>query len=324
MSVLPAGSQAGPVFDLHNQVSLLGAKDFFMEEPWSHKVVTNGSQHRYVPDFAQALAEGVLRFENDQFRIVPMWERGADTVKSAVLTTQNDVDKCLHVGEAMFFTATLPWGKGLWPAIWFLPYFPFGEWPEDYRTRVLPEIDVMESVNKDNVRCYYTNRHTYNAPLPGSSFTDLLIKHTCPAGYDLYQNGHTYGIYREEDAVHLTLDNMVVNSFPAMQEDIMQGPWTALVNLAVGGGWPGPFDTRQAPDPRHHFIIHDWRRAEIRRAAGKEDQKPELNPNRDVIARLNKLQGCVEAAVTECFDEDRAELQWPPPVRTGNSPSSDQ
>lgn len=131
----------------------------------------------------------------------------------------------------------LPPGKGLWPAFWLYPEFEgrwSGLWP-------LPEIDVMEWIGQSQFE-YSVNAHTRNGSSDGS-LVDCQQRITSPT--DLTLQPHRFGIERSLDQLSWFLDDKIVKTLPLPTD--MEGPLHFMLNLAVGGDWPG------APPPQTAF-----------------------------------------------------------------------
>jgi serralysin len=115
--------------------------------------------------------------------------------------------------------ARLPAGKGLWPAFWLLPLSK--EWP--------PEIDVFEVLGHDPRLVYMTIHSTkmptrgYPVPVPDTS-----------------EDFHDYGVLWGHDQIVWYFDG--VERARARTPDDMHKPMYMLINLAVGGTWPGAPD----------------------------------------------------------------------------------
>jgi hypothetical protein len=125
---------------------------------------------------------------------------------SGLITTQPSFSQTYGYFE---MRAKLPAGKGLWPAFWLLPA-DLG-WP--------PEIDVMESIG-DPTRIYAT-LHSKLDPAPG-------VEIAVPASPDGFHD----------------FDGRQVARHPTPAD--LNKPMFMLVNLAVGGHWPGLPDAKTA------------------------------------------------------------------------------
>jgi beta-glucanase (GH16 family) len=110
--------------------------------------------------------------------------------------------------------------QGMWPAFWLLP--ADGSWP--------PELDIMESVGK-NPYSVSQSVHTET----GSTSTKATIAPT-----DLSKGFHTYGMDWTASTITFYLDGQVTAQFATPSD--MNKPMYMMVNLAVGGTWPGSPD----------------------------------------------------------------------------------
>lgn len=116
--------------------------------------------------------------------------------------------------------ARLPKGQGVWPAIWMLPA----------DGSALPEIDVVETVGSDPDTIYMTVHSKQN----GSQ-----IKNGVSAKVDNVSDFHTYGVLWGDEKITFYLDGRSVGTVPSPADG---KPLYILVNLAIGGKWPGKPD----------------------------------------------------------------------------------
>ena len=134
--------------------------------------------------------------------------------------------------------ARLPEGQGIWPAIWLLPTdSEYGGWAAS------GEIDIMELLGHEPERVYGTlhyggawpdNVHT------GTSFT--LAEGTFADGFHIFSLDWEPGEFRwYVDGEHYQTQSRWHSDggeFPAP----FDRRFHLLLNLAVGGDWPGPPD----------------------------------------------------------------------------------
>jgi hypothetical protein len=142
---------------------------------------------------------------------------------SGLITTQPSFAQTYGYFE---MSARLPRGKGLWPAFWLLPADQ--SWP--------PEIDVMESIG-DPGKIYQTAHSTLGAP-PGHEVS-------VPGDPDGF---HVFAVAWDPRFLTWYLDGRETSRQPTPKD--MNKPMYMLVNLAVGGHWPG------APDADTAFPAH--------------------------------------------------------------------
>jgi len=138
-------------------------------------------------------------------------------------------------GKYGYFEARVkvPRGRGMWPAFWINPQ---AGWP--------PEIDVLEIVNngRDTTRNSFHIVHgkaTESATLE----TKLDRWSSYRPGFDFADDFHTFAVEWTPDTVtHFVDDVPVVKRRYLWRHDdgTDGGPAHVLINLAVGGKWPGP------------------------------------------------------------------------------------
>jgi beta-glucanase (GH16 family) len=137
--------------------------------------------------------------------------------------------------------ARLPSGKGLWPAIWMLGE----EWSLE-NTKAWPscgEIDIMELIGSDPTIIYGTVHapFCYGGRGVGSSFK-------LPRNYDFTQDYHVFAIEWTSEYIKWFVDGQlyhVVNKQEFAEKGctwVFNHSFHIIVNLAVGGYWPGPPD----------------------------------------------------------------------------------
>lgn len=133
--------------------------------------------------------------------------------------------------------AKVPEGQGLWSAFWLLP--SFDQWPQG--VNVLPEIDVMEHLGHQP-DVYHTTLHTNQTGTLSSHPYD----HT--ENESLSKNFHVYSVIWTAESVNWYLDGQWRAAHPTPAD--FTRPVHFLLNLAVGGNWPGP------PDSSTRFPAH--------------------------------------------------------------------
>ena len=132
----------------------------------------------------------------------------------------------------------LPFGQGLWPAFWMLPTDEvYGGWAAS------GEIDIMEAVNLDPATEVYGTLHYGGAWPDNTSSGDS----TTPSS-NAWENFHEYAVEWEEGEVRWFVDDELYQTqtdwfsaaadFPAPFNERFH----IILNVAVGGSWPGPPD----------------------------------------------------------------------------------
>ncbi len=145
---------------------------------------------------------------------------------SGVLTTEKGFSQKYGRFEVR---AKVPEGQGLWSAFWLLP--SFDSWPQG--VAILPELDVMEHLgHQPNV--FHTTLHTNQT----GELTSHPYDHT--EDVPLTRDFHVYSAVWNEASVNWYLDGQWRAAHPTPL-DFTQ-PVHFLLNLAVGGTWPGSPD----------------------------------------------------------------------------------
>ena len=202
---------------------------------WSSDVIINQELQYYI-DPSQfddryspfSIDDGILTIEARPTPPEIASEVASQPYVSGVLTTENDFNQRWGRFEA---NIKVPAGRGLWSAFWLLP--SFDQWPDG--VAVLPEIDVMEFLGHE-VRTVHTTLHTnQNGPLESHTFDHRTRD-------DLSARFHRYSVVWTADQVHWYLDREHLVSHPTPQD--YTRPVHFLLNLAVGGTWPGNPDSR--------------------------------------------------------------------------------
>lgn len=141
----------------------------------------------------------------------------------------------------------LPRGQGIWPAFWMLP--EKGDWPD------AGEIDIMEMIGGNGRESTaYGNVHgpgySGSNGIQGSGFL--------PKG-DFSEAFHIYEIRWTKGGIEWYIDGMLYHS---VKKESVPGAWPfagkdfyLLLNLAVGGVWPGNPDEKTV-FPQSLFV--DW------------------------------------------------------------------
>jgi beta-glucanase (GH16 family) len=138
-------------------------------------------------------------------------------------------------GKYGYFECSMkvPRGRGMWPAFWINPQ---KGWP--------PEIDVLEIVNngRDTTRNSFHFVHGKNKA-NATIETKLDKWGSYRPGVDYADDFHTFAVEWTPDTVSHFVDGKLVvkrRYYWTHDDGTDGGPAHVLVNLAVGGDWPGP------------------------------------------------------------------------------------
>lgn len=188
-------------------------------EKWNpeYKAGDKEWQH-YVPD-ALELDDGLLIIRAEEREV-----RGRDFA-SGIITTQGLFDQQYGFFE---LRARVPNGQGLWPAFWLLPS------QENYPL----EIDVFEILGHETDVVYMTNH--WRDPSGEHVFDTQGLE-----GPDFSEAFHTFAIHWTAEEITWYVDGVEA---ARELEGIPHEPMFMLINLAVGGEWPGyPDETTPFP-----------------------------------------------------------------------------
>ncbi|MEY3591243.1 MAG: hypothetical protein RLZZ38_196 [Bacteroidota bacterium] len=137
--------------------------------------------------------------------------------------------------------AALPYGQGIWPAIWMLgDNITTAGWP------ACGEIDIMELIGGAgaNDRTVHGTVHWSN----NGSHAQYGGSKTLSSG-KFADNFHVFSIEWDANSIHWLLDNVQYHSIdtsPAEMSEFRE-KFFIILNVAVGGNWPG------SPDPTTTF-----------------------------------------------------------------------
>lgn len=194
------------------------------------------------------VADGLLRLTARPETVTGIEGRAFTYTSGMVTTGRYYAEKYRPARFAMRYgyveiRARVPAGQGLWPAFWLLP--------TDQKSR--PEIDVMEILGH---RPGVLEMHFHYSDGDG---------HRQGAGHqtdnpDLSENWHVYGLEWRANALVWYLDG--VEQWRYAEPGIPDQPMYLIINLAVGGEWPGDPDAT-TPFPAQFLIdyVRAWQPA---------------------------------------------------------------
>ena len=160
---------------------------------------------------------------------------GADGVArdytSARLKTQGKFSQAYGRFEARI---KIPRGQGIWPAFWMLGA-DIGEtpWPAS------GEIDIMENIGKEPALVHgtihgpgYSGEHGLGAP------------YSLPSKQNFADDFHVYAVEWEPNVIRFYVDDHLYGTrtpadLPQGAKWVYDHPFFILLNVAVGGLWPG-------------------------------------------------------------------------------------
>lgn len=155
---------------------------------------------------------------------------------SARLKTQNLFSQAYGRFEARI---KIPAGQGMWPAFWMLgsDITTIG-WPK------CGEVDIMENIGKQPSVIYGSLHGPSSISRTSTEFGTFKL----PAGENFADDFHVYAIEWEPGTVRFYVDSNLYGTFekaswPANGTWAFDHPFFIILNVAVGGDWPGPPDS---------------------------------------------------------------------------------
>jgi beta-glucanase (GH16 family) len=156
---------------------------------------------------------------------------GGMSYTSARLLTQGIFEQAYGKFEARI---KLPYGQGIWPAFWMLGN-NIGSvgWPNS------GELDIMENIGREPSMVHGTVHG------PGySGANGIGNSYTLPNGQQFKDAFHVFSVEWEPAQIRWYVDGNLYNTFNKSQlvsgqTWVFDHPFFMLLNLAVGGYWPG-------------------------------------------------------------------------------------
>ena len=137
--------------------------------------------------------------------------------------------------------AKLPYGGGIWPAIWMM-----GTNRSEVGWPKCGEIDIMEFIG-NHPNDIYGTIHFPDPVMKGNKSNGNKV-----IAENLNSDFHVYAIEWNEQTIDLYFDNNKYHSFSIDaaglgDENPFRKPFYLLLNLAMGANWPGPIDDSVLP-----------------------------------------------------------------------------
>jgi len=130
----------------------------------------------------------------------------------------------------------IPKGQGMWPAFWMLgDDIPAVGWP------ACGEIDIMENIGSEPATVHGTIHG------PGYSGGKSLGAPYAVSSGNVADDFHVFGVEWEPKEIRFYVDGQLYETrtpgdLPAGARWVFDHPFFVILNVAVGGGWPGSPD----------------------------------------------------------------------------------
>lgn len=179
--------------------------------------------------------------------VIQVLKTGANSYTSARLKTQGKFAVQYGKIEARI---RIPFGQGIWPALWMLGA-DIGQagWPAS------GEIDIMENIGKEPSTVHGTIHG------PGYSGGSAIGgPGALPGGHRFADDFHVYGVEWSADSIAFLIDGakyfeVTPDKLPTGKTWVYQHSFFLLMNVAVGGNWPGNPDSTSTFPQR---MLVDW------------------------------------------------------------------
>ena len=202
---------------------------------WSFDIGGNGwgnnELETYTSRTANADREGgllVIKALKETFK-------GTDNITrdytSARLLTKTKFSQAYGRFEARI---KIPYGQGIWPAFWMLgDNIDTAGWPN------CGEIDIMENIGKEPSIVH----GTFHGP-GYSGANGIGAPYTLPNGQKFSDDFHTFAVEWEPNVMRFYVDGLLYKTrtpadLPAGKSWVFDHPFFIILNVAVGGYWPG-------------------------------------------------------------------------------------
>lgn len=260
--IIPAGTVAAAIPDSGEPAAAATFTDDFDgpagagvdENKWQFETGDNVNNHErqwYTSGTDNAALDGqgnlVITAKKENPGGYECWY-GPCEYTSARLTTAERFTQTYGHYEARM---KLPQGQGMWPAFWML-----GEdigsvgWPN------CGEIDIMENVGFEPS----TSHGTLHGP--GYSGVDGVgDSYDLPDGQKFADDFHVFAVDWQPEAITFFVDGQEIGTKTPAEINgndwVFQHPFYMIMNLAVGGDWPGdPDDSTQFPQELVIDYVH--------------------------------------------------------------------
>ena len=132
----------------------------------------------------------------------------------------------------------IPAGQGMWPAFWMLGNdISSVGWPK------CGEVDIMENIGKEPGIVH----GSLHSPSTIGQTSDSTALFSLPAGQKFADDFHLYAAEWEPGTIRFYVDSTLYATFnssqwPAGGAWVFDHPFFIILNVAVGGSWPGSPD----------------------------------------------------------------------------------
>ncbi len=224
-------------FQLHSQCWNLVWEDEFTgttlnTDYWSYQTGAGGWGNNELQYYTDRVDN--VNVTGGNLEIIALEENynGANYTSGRIRT----LDKAQWTYGKMEARIQVPEGQGIWPAFWMMPSDnAYGSWPGS------GELDIMELLGHEPDICYTTLHYGYTDDHQSQGTSYQL-----PGPDDFADGFHDFSVEWEPNKIEWFVDDVSV--FILTDTDLAPYPWVFdrdfhfILNVAVGGNWPGPPD----------------------------------------------------------------------------------
>ncbi|WP_421733910.1 ricin-type beta-trefoil lectin domain protein [Cellulomonas sp.] len=204
---------------------------------WSYDTGAGGWGNAELQNYTTSRNNSALDGQGNL--VITARREGDGSYTSARLQSNNKVEPKYGRVEARI---QIPRGQGIWPAFWMLGGdFPQTSWPSS------GEIDIMENIGKEPHRIYGT---VHGPGYSGGSGITGVYQH--PQNWSFADTFHTFAVDWKPGSITWSVDGTVYHQVTTGSVGgnpwVFDKPYFLILNVAVGGQWPGyPDGTTQLP-----------------------------------------------------------------------------
>lgn len=227
---------------------------------WTAEVGGNGWGNNELEYYTNRLQNASIQHGSLVITALKENYTGADKVTrsytSARLITKNKFAQKYGRFEARI---KIPYGQGIWPAFWMLgDNIDSAGWPN------AGEIDIMENIGREPTIVHGTIHG------PGySGGKGISAQYSLPNNAPFADDYHTYAIEWEPNVLRFYVDGILYKTrtpadLPPGTTWVYDHPFFLLLNLAVGGAWPGnPDNTTVFPQTMKVDYVRVYTRTQV-------------------------------------------------------------
>lgn len=205
---------------------------------WSFNIGGNGWGNNELETYTSRRANSYVDYGRLVIKALKGTFTGPDKITrnytSARLLTKNKFSQTYGRFEARI---KVPYGQGIWPAFWMLgDNIDTAGWPN------CGEIDIMETIGKEPSIAHGTLHG------PGySGERGISAAYTLPSGQKFSDDFHTFTVEWEPNVMRFYVDGLLYKTrtpadLPPGTRWVFDHPFFIILNVAVGGTWPGDPD----------------------------------------------------------------------------------